>query len=147
MVAMRTLWMGVMGVFLGGCVPAPTFEDHLHQSNEIRSLMRQLNTDLLDNYNSELQKDDIRIRNAQKLSYDLVRAVEGLDQKFESDFRGAKITLAQKERYGTYTKELAEHSRTIERIVERYESEKLDGVFSELEKTCTACHIAVKGNP
>jgi cytochrome c556 len=109
--------------------------------------MRQLNADLLDNYNSELQKDEIRIRYAHRLASDLVAAASGLERKFDLEAQEGKISPLQKSKYLAYAGELREHARRLDTIAQRYETEKLSGAFGSLEKTCAACHADVKAKP
>jgi hypothetical protein len=143
----RLLVFGVMIALLAGCVSSPLPKKHSRQSDEIKTLMRQLNTDMQDNYNSELQKDDMRVRYAHRLFGNLIGVAGELDQKFEEELYNGKITLRQKEIYLLYVGELRQHARMFEQIGSGYETEKMGEALRNLDKTCTSCHAELKANP
>ncbi len=112
---------------------------HRFQSKELKLLMGTLNISVANNYKSELEKDDARLRKALRLSDDLKITVLKLNEMAEGSLRDE---MSQEDRlvYTRNVKNLSKSADEIERIANNYEVEKLDFAIEKLKRSCLSCH-------
>ncbi|MBE0499664.1 MAG: cytochrome c [Campylobacterales bacterium] len=112
---------------------------HKFQSKELKKLMTTLNISIADNYKSELEKDDARLRKALRLSDDLKSAVLKLNVMEKGSLRD-KMSREDLLVYRRNTGTLYKSANEIEEIAKNYEAEKLDPAIERLKQSCLSCH-------
>lgn len=112
---------------------------HKFQSKELKKLMATLNISIADNYKSELEKDDARLRKALRLSDDLKSAVLKLNEMEKGSLRD-EMSREDLLVYRRNTDTLYKSANEIEEIAKNYEAEKLDPAIERLKQSCLSCH-------
>lgn len=112
---------------------------HQFESKELRLLMGTLNISVANNYKSELEKDDARLRKALRLSDDLKNAVLKLQEMQKGPLR-REMSKEDLLVYALNVKNLSRSADEIERIAKNYEVEKLDIAIVRLKNSCLSCH-------
>lgn len=113
---------------------------HEFQSNELKKLMATLNISVANNYKSELEKDDARLRKALRLSEDLKSAVLKLNEMEKGSLRD-EMNREDLLVYRRDTETLYKSANEIEEIAKNYEAEKLDPAIARLKQSCLSCHV------
>jgi cytochrome c556 len=113
---------------------------HRIQSKELKLLMATLNISVANNYKSELEKDDARLRKALRLSDDLKRAVLKLNEMEKGSLR-EKMSREDLLVYRRNTDTLYKSAKELEETSKNYEAEKLDSAIARLKQNCLSCHV------
>lgn len=112
---------------------------HRFQSKELKKLMGTLNISVANNYKSELEKDDARLRKALRLSDDLKSAVLKLNEMEKGALR-EKMSREDLLVYRRNADMLYKSATELEEIAKNYEAEKLDPAIARLKQSCLSCH-------
>jgi cytochrome c556 len=115
-------------------------KEHKFQSKELKKLMSTLNISVANNYKSELEKDDARLRKALRLSEDLKSAVMKLNEMEKGSLR-EKMSREDLLVYRRNTDTLYKSAKELEETSKNYEAEKLDSAIARLKQNCLSCHV------
>jgi len=114
-------------------------KEHMIQSNELQTLMHEINMVVYDKFKSELQRDNIRRRYALSLA-DKIKKLAHSIEIINPNQLGVNVNQNDIKVFRSYAKELNENSKEIYNIAQNYELEKIPSSLENMEKTCTACH-------
>ncbi|MEA2099902.1 MAG: hypothetical protein U9P72_07220 [Campylobacterota bacterium] len=134
-------------VLLSGCSSKIDSIDetlkHDKDTQELSSIMHELNLLVYDNVKSELELDNVRRRYALTLAQrikELTTKAEGISV----EKLGKKISQKNIKQFTQYMKELRKNGEEIYEIAQKYELEKLDNKIENLKQTCNSCHSQIR---
>lgn len=111
---------------------------HLIQNEELRMMMRELQTVVDDDPKSELERDDARRRYALRVA----GTIENIAQKIKRlpETRPLLENEAEKQRFLGYADALDREGRRLRSLALAYETEKIEPQMARVNRVCNACH-------
>ena len=140
MMSIKLLFVTAMLILLSACAkeskPQTASQKHNDISSELKVIMHELNMVIYDRYDSELDKDNTRRREAMQLGKG-VKDISIQIQKIQinKDLKKQDPVLFKK-----YAKELYNKGDIIYNQARDYQLDKLDSSYKNIQKTCKACH-------
>lgn len=113
--------------------------DHKLQSTTLKELMLRLDVSISDNYKSELEKEDTRVRYALRLSSDVQKVADRLKEMAHKDFN-KRLSNEDARIYNESVERLENCAHAIEKVAKNYEVEQLESKIANLKQSCVACH-------
>lgn len=138
--SIKLLFVTAMLILLSACAkeskPQTASQKHNDISSELKVIMHELNMVIYDRYDSELDKDNTRRREAMQLGKG-VKDISIQIQKIQinKDLKKQDPVLFKK-----YAKELYNKGDIIYNQARDYQLDKLDSSYKNIQKTCKACH-------
>lgn len=114
-------------------------ESHREKGSDLQVLMRDINTIVGNNQQSELERDDERRRYA----LNLVDSLKKFSSKVQDKNLQFKTKYVNEENSTFFYKQIKSLDRKvqeIESVANNYELERLDQKIVELQSICTSCH-------
>lgn len=113
--------------------------DHKLQSKTLKQLMLSLDVSISNNYKSELEKEDTRVRYALRLSSDVQKVAVRLKEMAHEDFN-KRLSDEDRRIYNESVARLENCAHAIEKVAKNYEVEQLDSKIANLKQSCVTCH-------
>ena len=113
-----------------------TTQTHNEISSELKVIMHELNMVVYDRYDSELDKDNTRRREAMKLGSSVKDIATHIQEiQINTDLKKQNPKL-----FKMYAKELYTQGAIIYNQALNYDIDKLDNSYNNIQNTCKACH-------
>lgn len=134
----KTLSTALVILFLSGCSQQTSSltvsQEHTVMSNELKSIMHEMNMIIYNKNHSELDRDNLRRREAMNLGVNI--------KKLSNKIKDLNLdkNIKKKTQFNNYANELYKKGDTIYTLAYNYEIDKLEASYQNIEKTCTACH-------
>jgi RNA polymerase-interacting CarD/CdnL/TRCF family regulator len=113
--------------------------DHKLQSKTLKQLMLSLDVSISNNYKSELEKEDTRVRYALRLSSDVQKVAVRLKEMAHEDFN-KRLSDEDRRIYNESVARLENCAHAIEKVAKNYEVEQLESKIANLKQSCVTCH-------